>query len=149
MNIMKGVQPFKDAPPSLISEVKEETLPEGFNDINYDGWRVDLGKLMKTQPLENEFEKLSKDLLKLKEDSLDVTTKLKLGKKLMEEAYEIINDMGDADFYNPSMKTEEVSFEERVQKSFPEDSSFVERILEDKTEEQKQSIVSRPKRFVR
>jgi len=60
------------------------------------------------------------------------------GKKLLEEAYETIRQIEE--------KT--VTFKDRVERSFPKDSPFVDRILDDKTEEEKQSIVARPKRFV-
>ena len=65
-------------------------------------------------------------------------------KKALEDTYEFLADL---DTKQPTYE-DTTTFEERVRKSFPEDSKFVDRILDDKTEQQKQSIVSRPKRFV-
>ena len=59
-------------------------------------------------------------------------------KKALEETYELLNELEE----------KETTFEDRVRGSFPKGSKFVDKILDDKTEEEKQSIVSRPKRFV-
>ena len=72
-----------------------------------------------------ELHNLKREIDNVTDSSKDNTTMLQDGKKLLEEAYEIIRQIEERS----------VTFKDRVEKSFPEGSPFVDRILDDKTEE--------------
>jgi Skp family chaperone for outer membrane proteins len=104
--------------------------------LGADSFGID--ELIESAELQKELNKIKTEIDRITDSSKDNTNMLQDGKKLLEEAYETIRQIEE--------KT--VTFKDRVERSFPKDSPFVDRILDDKTEEEKQSIVARPKRFV-
>ena len=141
LNIMETIEPFKfDS--FKEDEVKESEIPDAFKGsqeqfLGADSFDMDESIL--SAQLMKELNTLKREIDNVTDSSKDNTTMLQDGKKLLEEAYEIIRQIEERS----------VTFKDRVEKSFPEGSPFVDRILDDKTEEEKQSIVARPKRFVR
>jgi len=141
LNIMENIEPFKfDS--FKEDEIKESEIPDAFKGsqeqfLGADSFDVDESIL--SAQLMKELNTLKREIDNVTDSSKDNTTMLQDGKKLLEEAYEIIKQIEERS----------VTFEDRVERSFPKDSSFVDRILDDKTEEEKQSIVARPKRFVK
>jgi len=141
LNIMETIEPFKfDS--FKEDEVKESEIPDAFKGsqeqfLGADSFDMDESIL--SAQLMKELNTLKREIDNVTDSSKDNTTMLQDGKKLLEEAYEIIRQIEERS----------VTFKDRVEKSFPEGSPFVDKILDDKTEEEKQSIVARPKRFVR
>jgi len=140
LNIMENIEPFKfDS--FKEDEIKESEIPDAFKGsqeqfLGADSFDVDESIL--SAQLMKELNTLKREIDNVTDSSKDNTTMLQDGKKLLEEAYEIIKQIEERS----------VTFKDRVERSFPKDSPFVDRILDDKTEEEKQSIVARPKRFV-
>lgn len=140
LNIMETIEPFKfDS--FKEDDVKESEIPDAFKGsqeqfLGADSFGIDESIL--SAQLMKELNTLKREIDNVTDSSKDNTTMLQDGKKLLEEAYEIIKQIEERS----------VTFKDRVERSFPKDSPFVDRILDDKTEEEKQSIVARPKRFV-
>ena len=140
LNIMETIEPFKfDS--FKEDDIKESEIPDAFKGsqeqfLGADSFDMDESIL--SAQLMKELHNLKREIDNVTDSSKDNTTMLQDGKKLLEEAYEIIRQIEERS----------VTFKDRVEKSFPEGSPFVDRILDDKTEEEKQSIVARPKRFV-
>ena len=140
LNIMETIEPFKfDS--FKEDDIKESEIPDAFKGsqeqfLGADSFDMDESIL--SAQLMKELHNLKREIDNVTDSSKDNTTMLQDGKKLLEEAYEIIRQIEERS----------VTFKDRVKKSFPEGSPFVDRILDDKTEEEKQSIVARPKRFV-
>ena len=140
LNIMETIEPFKfDS--FKEDDVKESEIPDAFKGsqeqfLGADSFGIDESIL--SAQLMKELNTLKREIDNVTDSSKDNTTMLQDGKKLLEEAYEIIKQIEERS----------VTFKDRVERSFPKDSPFVDRILYDKTEEEKQSIVARPKRFV-
>ena len=140
LNIMETIEPFKfDS--FKEDDIKESEIPDAFKGsqeqfLGADSFDMDESIL--SAQLMKELNTLKREIDNVTDSSKDNTTMLQDGKKLLEEAYEIIRQIEERS----------VTFKDRVEKSFPEGSPFVDRILDDKTEEEKQSIVARPKRFV-
>jgi len=141
LNIMENIEPFKfDS--FKEDEIKESEIPDAFKGsqeqfLGADSFDMDESIL--SAQLMKELNTLKREIDNVTDSSKDNTTMLQDGKKLLEEAYEIIRQIEERS----------VTFKDRVEKSFPEGSPFVERILDDKTEDEQQSIVARPKRFVK
>ena len=140
LNIMETIEPFKfDS--FKEDDIKESEIPDAFKGsqeqfLGADSFDMDESIL--SAQLMKELHNLKREIDYVTDSSKDNTTMLQDGKKLLEEAYEIIRQIEERS----------VTLKDRVEKSFPEGSPFVDRILDDKTEEEKQSIVARPKRFV-
>ena len=140
LNIMETIEPFKfDS--FKEDDIKESEIPDAFKGsqeqfLGADSFGIDESIL--SAQLMKELNTLKREIDNVTDSSKDNTTMLQDGKKLLEEAYEIIKQIEERS----------VTFKDRVERSFPKDSPFVDRILDDKTEEEKQSIVARPKRFV-
>lgn len=141
LNIMENIEPFKfDS--FKEDEIKESEIPDAFKGsqeqfLGADSFDVDESIL--SAQLMKQLNTLKREIDNVTDSSKDNTSMLQDGKKLLEEAYEIIRQIEERS----------VTFKDRVEKSFPEGSPFVDRILDDKTEDEQQSIVARPKRFVK
>ena len=140
LNIMETIEPFKfDS--FKEDDVKESEIPDAFKGSQEQSFGTDsfgVDESILSAQLMKELNTLKREIDNVTDSSKDNTTMLQDGKKLLEEAYEIIKQIEERS----------VTFKDRVERSFPKDSPFVDRILDDKTEEEKQSIVARPKRFV-
>ncbi len=144
LGLMEGIEPFKFKSFKGDDNVESFDMPDAFQGSQESNTLVNVKNLGLSVDLTNELSNLQKEINNsLQMDDSDGTKKRI--KKALEDTYEFLADL---DSEKPSYQ-DTTTFEERVKKSFPEDSTFVDRILNDKTSEQKESIVSRPKRFVR
>tara|TARA_A100001515_G_scaffold144641_1_gene149357 strand:- start:811 stop:2052 length:1242 start_codon:yes stop_codon:yes gene_type:complete len=143
MGLMESIEPFKFKSFKGDDKVESFDMPDAFQGSQEMNTLVNVKNLGLSVDLTNELSNLQKEInnsLQM-DDSDGIKKRIK---KALEDTYEFLADL---DTKQPTYE-DTTTFEERVRKSFPEDSKFVDRILDDKTEQQKQSIVSRPKRFV-
>jgi len=143
IGLMEGIEPFKFKSFKGDDKVESFDMPDAFQGSQEMNTLVNVKNLGLSVDLTNELSNLQKEInnsLQM-DDSDGIKKRIK---KALEDTYEFLADL---DSEKPSYE-DTTTFEERVRKSFPEDSKFVDRILDDKTDQQKQSIVSRPKRFV-
>jgi hypothetical protein len=142
MSLMKEVKPFEDLYGYDLGQGTKKK-PQSFEKLpsleatNLKGEDIDIGKLGLSVELTKELKNLKSEIDNSMQMDDGVALKNRI-KKALEETYELLNELEE----------KETTFEDRVRGSFPKGSKFVDKILEDKTEEEKQSIVSRPKRFV-
>ena len=140
MSLMKEVKPFEDLYGYDLPQgpkKKTDTLPS-LEATNLKGEDIDIGKLGLSVELTKELKNLRSEIDNSMQMDDGVALKERI-KKALEDTYELIDELEE----------KETTFEDRVQGSFPQGSRFVDKILEDRTEEEKQSIVARPKRFVK
>ena len=142
MSLMKEVKPFEDLYGYDLGQGTKKK-PQSFEKLpsleatNLKGEAIDIGKLGLSVELTKELKNLKSEIDNSMQMDDGVALKNRI-KKALEETYELLNELEE----------KETTFEDRVRGSFPKGSKFVDKILDDKTEEEKQSIVARPKRFV-
>ncbi len=147
MGLMQKIEPFKFAPVRKEGTIETDTLEDAFEGSQESQEMRNLFNVEKLG-LSVQLTKELKDLQKEINDALSMDDSDALRFKAMRTLENTYQFLADIDSKQP-MYTDKQTFEDRVKKSFPEGSVYKDRVLDKATEEEKQSIVARPKRFIR